>query len=81
MDLVEDKAFRAKWWAVKQENKKRLAHYVETTLGYKINTDAMFDVQVKVSLSLLYMSIFSKRFNSASTNTNGRHSISLELST
>lgn len=49
MNFVEDKAFRAQWWAIKQENKRRLAQYVETTLGYKINTDAMFDIQVKVS--------------------------------
>ena len=36
-----------KWAAVKQSNKERLATYVETTLGYKINTQAMFDVQIK----------------------------------
>ncbi len=32
---------------MKQSNKERLAHYVETTLGLKVNTRAMFDVQIK----------------------------------
>ena len=40
--------FQKKWAAVKQSNKERLAHYVENALGLKINTHAMFDVQVKV---------------------------------
>ncbi|KZT25028.1 glycosyltransferase family 35 protein [Neolentinus lepideus HHB14362 ss-1] len=44
---AEDPAFQKKWAAVKQSNKERLAHYVETTLGATINTKAMFDVQVK----------------------------------
>jgi glucan phosphorylase len=46
---VEDKAFQKAWAAVKQRNKERLAHHVETTLGLTINTHAMFDVQIKVS--------------------------------
>lgn len=46
--------FQKKWAAVKQSNKERLAHYVESTLGLKINTHAMFDVQVKVR----FMSLF-----------------------
>ncbi|KAL7278510.1 hypothetical protein ACG7TL_007509 [Trametes sanguinea] len=44
---VDEPAFQKKWAAVKQSNKERLAHYVETTLGLKINTHAMFDVQIK----------------------------------
>lgn len=30
---VDDPTFQKKWAAVKQSNKERLAHYVETTLG------------------------------------------------
>ncbi|KAJ7186619.1 glycogen phosphorylase [Mycena filopes] len=44
---AEDKAFRTEWAAIKQRNKERLAHHVETTLGLTINTNAMFDVQIK----------------------------------
>lgn len=47
--FAENKAFRAEWSAIKQRNKERLAHYVQTTLGLIIRTDAMFDVQIKVS--------------------------------
>ena len=36
-----------KWAAVKQSNKERLAQYVERTLGLKVNTQEMFDVQIK----------------------------------
>jgi hypothetical protein len=45
---VEDKAFRAKWAAVKQRNKERLAHHVLVTFGLEIDTTAMFDVHIKV---------------------------------
>ncbi|KAI8992832.1 glycogen phosphorylase [Trametes punicea] len=44
---VDNPTFQKKWAAVKQSNKERLANYVETTLGFKINTRAMFDVQIK----------------------------------
>lgn len=44
---VDEPAFLKKWAAVKQSNKERLAHYVEATTGLKINTQAMFDVQIK----------------------------------
>lgn len=44
---VDEPAFLKKWAAVKQSNKERLAHYVETTFGLKVNTHAMFDVQIK----------------------------------
>ena len=44
----EDNAlFQKRWAAVKQSNKERLAQYVESTLGLKVNTQAMFDVQIK----------------------------------
>jgi len=47
LPFAENKAFRAEWAAIKQRNKERLAHYVRTTLGLDIRTDAMFDVQIK----------------------------------
>lgn len=47
LKFVDDPTFRKKWAAVKQSNKERLAHYVETTLGIQVNTNAMFDVQIK----------------------------------
>ncbi|KZT00396.1 glycosyltransferase family 35 protein [Laetiporus sulphureus 93-53] len=47
LKFVDDPGFQRKWAAIKQSNKERLAHYVETTLGLKINTNAMFDVQIK----------------------------------
>ena len=47
LKFVDDSAFQKKWAAIKQSNKERLAHYVETTLGIKVNTKAMFDVQIK----------------------------------
>ncbi|KAF8317894.1 putative glycogen phosphorylase [Clavulina sp. PMI_390] len=43
----EDAKFQKQWALVKQGNKERLAHYIETTLGIRVNTEAMFDVQVK----------------------------------
>lgn len=47
LEHADDPKFQKKWAAVKQTNKERLAHYIETTLGVKVNTKAMFDVQVK----------------------------------
>ncbi|PCH42943.1 glycosyltransferase family 35 protein [Wolfiporia cocos MD-104 SS10] len=47
LKFADDPSFQKKWAVVKQSNKERLAHYVETTLGLKINTQAMFDVQIK----------------------------------
>ncbi|ESK91479.1 glycogen phosphorylase [Moniliophthora roreri MCA 2997] len=47
LKFVEDKKFRAEWAAIKQRNKERLAHHVQTTLGFTVNTKAMFDVQIK----------------------------------
>lgn len=47
LDHTEDPEFRKEWWAIKQRNKERLAHYVQTTLGLTVRTDAMFDVQIK----------------------------------
>jgi starch phosphorylase len=47
LKYAEDPQFQKKWAAVKQTNKQRLANYVESTLGVKVNANAMFDVQVK----------------------------------
>ncbi|RKZ70595.1 MAG: glycogen phosphorylase, partial [Candidatus Parabeggiatoa sp. nov. 1] len=45
--LAEDKAFRAEFRAVKQSNKQELAVFIKKELGIDVNTDSMFDVQVK----------------------------------
>jgi len=50
LPFTENKAFRDEWAAIKQRNKERLAHHVQVTLGLTINTNAMFDVQIKVSM-------------------------------
>jgi len=47
LDHVDDGVFQAAWASVKQANKERLAHYVQTTLGLKVDTNALFDVQIK----------------------------------
>ncbi|TFK97616.1 glycogen phosphorylase [Pterulicium gracile] len=47
LPFAEDPKFREQWWHIKQANKKKLAHYIETTLGLPVNMDAMFDVQIK----------------------------------
>lgn len=49
LDYVEDEDFREDWATVKQANKERLAHHMQVNLGLKVNTQAMFDVQIKVS--------------------------------
>ena len=48
MKYIDNPSFQKKWAAVKQSNKERLAKHVEATLGFRINTRAMFDVQIKV---------------------------------
>ena len=52
LEHIDNPTFQKKWAAVKQSNKERLAHHVEATLGFKVNTRAMFDVQIKVRLLL-----------------------------
>ncbi len=45
--FADDKEFLAKWWLVKQNNKREQAEYVMNKTGVVLNTDSMFDVQVK----------------------------------
>ncbi|MFV1921772.1 MAG: glycogen/starch/alpha-glucan phosphorylase [Methylotenera sp.] len=45
--LAEDKDFRKAFRAVKKHNKQRLADKIESLTGVKLNTDALFDVQIK----------------------------------
>ncbi|KAJ7804134.1 glycosyl transferase [Mycena leptocephala] len=47
MSRIEDAKLRDEWAAIKQRNKERLVHHVQTTLGLMINTNSMFDVQIK----------------------------------
>jgi len=44
---ADDKAFQKKYRAVKKENKQRLADWVQQNMGIELNTDAIFDVQIK----------------------------------
>ncbi len=45
--FADDKAVLEKLTKIKQDNKLRLAAWVQRESGVKLNTDAMFDVQVK----------------------------------
>jgi glycogen phosphorylase len=45
--LADDPQFRARWRAVKQANKARLAAMVKAECEVDFNVDALFDVQVK----------------------------------
>ncbi|MDH4066595.1 MAG: glycogen/starch/alpha-glucan phosphorylase, partial [Acidobacteriota bacterium] len=45
--LAEQAAFRARFLAVKRENKQHLAERIREWVGVEVNVDSMFDVQVK----------------------------------
>lgn len=45
--LADDAAFREKWAAVKQANKKQLSDYVFENTGVRFGEQAIYDVQVK----------------------------------
>jgi starch phosphorylase len=47
IDHAEDAKFRKQFRAVKQANKARLAEYIEQKVGIKVDTNSMFDVQIK----------------------------------
>jgi len=46
-EYINDINFRNKFTEIKRENKKRLAEYIAQAEGEKINSDTIFDVQVK----------------------------------
>ena len=44
---ADDAAFRARFAAVKRDNKQRLAHYVEREAGVALDPASLYDVQIK----------------------------------
>ncbi|NCJ05487.1 glycogen/starch/alpha-glucan family phosphorylase [Synechococcales cyanobacterium C] len=44
---AEDGAFRAEWFAIKQQMKQTLAAYVQQTQGLTLDPTSLFDIQVK----------------------------------
>jgi starch phosphorylase len=46
-ELADDADFQQDWRAVKHENKLRLAEDIHSKTGMAVNTDSIFDVQVK----------------------------------
>ena len=53
-DCVDSAVFQKRWAAVKQSNKEWPAQYVESTLGLKVSTKELFDVQIKVRFELCW---------------------------
>jgi len=45
--MAKQARFTNAWWAVKRENKLRLAKYIDEHMGIQVNPDSMFDVLVK----------------------------------
>jgi len=45
--FAEDKTFQKRYMAVKKENKQRLANWVQENMGIELDTNAIFDVQIK----------------------------------
>ncbi len=45
--FADDKAFMKKFAKVKQNNKQRMADYIEEKRGIKIDVNSMFDIQIK----------------------------------
>jgi len=46
-DYADDPAFRARWAKVKRLNKQRIVDLVKAETGLPVDTDSLFDVQVK----------------------------------
>jgi len=45
--FIDNEEFLSQWWLVKQNNKREQAEYVLKKSGVELNTDSLFDVQVK----------------------------------
>lgn len=45
--FADDKQFHAKWMEIKRANKARLAALIKSQRGVEVNTNALFDIQVK----------------------------------
>ena len=45
--FVDDKSFMKKFVKIKQDNKQRMADYIEEKRGISVNTKSMFDIQIK----------------------------------
>ncbi|MEH1873277.1 glycogen/starch/alpha-glucan phosphorylase [Nostoc sp.] len=45
--FVTDADFQQNWWQIKQENKQDLAEYILQTTGIEVNSNSLFDIQVK----------------------------------
>ncbi len=45
--LANDDSFRAEFKQIKQNNKQKLANFIQQKLGIEINPNSMFDVQIK----------------------------------
>jgi len=45
--FLDDKKFMKKFAKVKQNNKQRMADYIEEKRGIEVNTQSMFDIQIK----------------------------------
>ncbi len=46
-DFAEDSQFQRQFMAVKKKNKQRLADWVKENMGIELDTNAIFDVQIK----------------------------------
>lgn len=47
MEFIDNTEFAIRWRNIKKQNKERLANYIRKELGININTDSMFDCQIK----------------------------------
>lgn len=45
--FADDRAFQQAYQNIKHDNKRRLTHYVQQTMGITLNPEAIFDVQIK----------------------------------